>query len=217
MIRLECEKISRGKIAVKFSDNIVKILSVRLYDKLCITGGREISDSEEKVLIEKIDYFLAEEIALRKIKIRKRSEFEIESELKKNGINKYVIGVILEKLKSLRLIDDSDFAASYINDQIKFNKKSLKKIKLELFQKKIGRNIIEEALSRYKNESPDSCGDIETCKKLILKKTADNPLILKNNKELKSKIIRYLLNKGFDFDAVKKSMNLDGNDFGFDE
>jgi len=195
----------------------VKILSVRLYDKLCITGGREISDSEEKVLIEKIDYFLAEEIALRKIKIRKRSEFEIESELKKNGINKYVIGVILEKLKSLRLIDDSDFAASYINDQIKFNKKSLKKIKLELFQKKIGRNIIEEALSRYKNESPDSCGDIETCKKLILKKTADNPLILKNNKELKSKIIRYLLNKGFDFDAVKKSMNLDGNDFGFDE
>lgn len=217
MIRLECEKISRGKIAVKFSDNIVKILSVRLYDKLCITGGREISDSEEKVLIEKIDYFLAEEIALRKIKIRKRSEFEIESELKKNGINKYVIGVILEKLKSLRLIDDSDFAASYINDQIKFNKKSLKKIKLELFQKKIGRNIIEEALSRYKNESPDSCGDIETCKKLILKKTADNPLILKNNKELKSKIIRYLLNKGFDFDAVKKSMNLDGDDFGFDE
>jgi len=217
LIRLECEKISRGKIAVKFSDNIVKILSVRLYDKLCITGGREISDSEEKVLIEKIDYFLAEEIALRKIKIRKRSEFEIESELKKNGINKYVIGVILEKLKSLRLIDDSDFAASYINDQIKFNKKSLKKIKLELFQKKIGRNIIEEALSRYKNESPDSCGDIETCKKLILKKTADNPLILKNNKELKSKIIRYLLNKGFDFDAVKKSMNLDGNDFGFDE
>ena len=217
MIKLDCSKISRGKIAVKFSDGVVKILSVRLYDKLGIIGGREISDSEEKNLIEKIDYLLAEEIAMRKIKIRKRSEFEIESELKKNGINALVISVIIEKLKSLRLIDDSDFAGSYINDQIKFNKKPLKKIKLELFQKKIDKNIIDESLALYKNESSDYCQDVETCKKLILKKTANNPGVLKTNKDLKYKIIRYLSNKGFSYDAVKKSLNLENEDFDFNE
>ena len=215
MIRLDCEKISRGKIAVKFSENIVKILPARLYDKLCIIGGREISDSEEKVLIEKIDYLLAEEIALRKLKIRKRSEFEIESELRKNGIDKNVIIQIIDKYKSLKLIDDFDFAVSYINDQKKFNNKPLKKIRIELLQKKIDKNIIDESMKPYKIESSDSGGDIETCKKIISKKTSNNPEILKNNRDLKNKIIRYLLNKGFDFAVVKKCLSLDNEDFEF--
>ncbi|MBP7652708.1 RecX family transcriptional regulator [Candidatus Dependentiae bacterium] len=203
-VKIYCGKVSNGKNIVRFSNGFEKIMPVKVYNKTGVFNGMALSFSEADFLIEKIEKLIAEEIIIRKLKSRKRTEFEIVNELKKNQISLKVIDAIIEKYKYLKLIDDNDYSRSYINDQVKLNKKPLRKIKNELLLKNIDRNIIENAVSDLKNNCDCLDTDLETCKKLILKKTHNNIELLNEDHDLKDKIKRFLFNKGFDYETIKQ-------------
>lgn len=104
---------------------------------------------------------------------------------------------VIEELQSQNLLNDLDFAKTYIQQKTD-SKKPINKMKIQLFLRKKGipKEIIEEALLDFKAESELESANILADKKIkILLKHHD-----KNT--AKKKLISFLYGKGFSSDIV---------------
>lgn len=143
--------------------------------------------------------------------IRQRSEKEVRDYLKlrnfklkikdREEISDLVIDSLIEKLKETELINDLEFAKAWIESRRRSKQKSLRVIKMELSQKGINREIIEEALRLVDTRS----GQVseEDLAKLALEKKMR---IWKNlpEQEFKKKAYEFLLRKGFEYSVIKE-------------
>ena len=133
-------------------------------------------------------------LALRFLSYRPRSEKEVYDYLKgkvhksKGKLSEKIIAQIMSRLAELDFVDDSTFVRWWIENR----KKGGRLIKLELLQKGISKETIEEALLKFD----------------IAKK--ENDLIKKFIEKKKSlpyeKLVAYLLRRGFDYETIKKAL-----------
>ncbi|MEK9178534.1 MAG: RecX family transcriptional regulator [Patescibacteria group bacterium] len=134
-------------------------------------------------------------LALRFLSYRPRSEKEVYEYLKGKiqkskgkSLNGEIIAKIMSRLAELDFVDDSTFVRWWIENR----KKGGRLIKLELLQKGISKETIEEALLKFD----------------IAKK--ENDLIKKFIEKKKSlpyeKLVAYLLRRGFDYETIKKAL-----------
>ena len=105
----------------------------------------------EKVLMEE-EQTKANNYALKFLGYRQRSEKEIIDKIKKKGFEDEFIENTLVYLKSHDLIDDMEFAQSFMKDKINLNKYGPQKIKYELYRKGISQEIIEKVLDKDEDE-----------------------------------------------------------------
>ncbi|MBI2420743.1 MAG: RecX family transcriptional regulator, partial [Candidatus Levybacteria bacterium] len=136
--------------------------------------------------------------SLRFLSFRPRSEKEITDYLLKKKLSPEIIEKIKIKLSEYNLIDDKDFAQWWIEQRLRNKQRALRVIKMELRNKGITREVIENALSTF-SISPDT----ESINKLIEKKLKrlDNP----TEEDIK-KLYQSLVRKGFNFDDVSKKI-----------
>ena len=140
-------------------------------------------------------------LSLRFLSYRPRSELEVykyllEKSKKVNNLNEQIIAKIIHRLIELKFIDDLEFARFWITNR----KKGLKFLKIELVQKGVSRETIEEALVGFDiAEKEDSL-----ILKLIEKKKRTRLSIEK--KKAYEKMVAYLLRKGFNYDQIKKHL-----------
>jgi regulatory protein len=166
--------------------------------------GKEISKEDLAVLLEEAEIGKLMERMYGLLGRRQRSEKEIRDYLKQlsfkrkvkgqEEITGTVAGVLIEKLKRKRLIDDSQFAKDWAESRLK--KKGINAVKSELIKKGINRDILEEVLEKS-GENQE-----ETARKLLEKKLR----LWKGLKEIefKQKALRFLAGRGFDFDLSKE-------------
>ncbi|MFN3691911.1 MAG: regulatory protein RecX [Fervidobacterium sp.] len=91
-------------------------------------------------------------VALRFLKFRARSEWEITLKLKENGFSQEEISNTISKLKENGFIDDEKFAYLYAYDSLTLRHKGPFRIRYELRQLHVDEYIIEDALKRVLNE-----------------------------------------------------------------
>lgn len=134
------------------------------------------------------------------ISFRPRSEKEVRDYFKKKKIGDSEIEKLIEKAKSLNLINDLDFASWWLEQRQTFRPKGPRLLKLELKQKGIADEIIDQLLSQ---KSPQS--EFQTALALAQKKLVS----LKNYdpKIQKQKLLGFLLRRGFDFDEAKSAVD----------
>ncbi len=84
--------------------------------------------------------------ALHYLSYRSRSEQEIRQNLTKNKIPEEIILEVLDKLRQASLVDDRAFAKNWIENRIQFKPRGKRALSVELNQKGISREIIEEEL-----------------------------------------------------------------------
>ena len=137
--------------------------------------------------------------------IRIRSEKEIRDYLQKlsfkrrikekEEISEQTIELLIDKLKQKGLINDLEFARSWIESRKK--KKGIRVIVQELYQKGIDKEIIEDVISRQSSDVTEE----QTAKKLLEKKLKSwqnlPPL------QFKKKAYEFLLRRGFQYSLVK--------------
>ena len=143
-------------------------------------------------------------LALRFLSYRPRSKKEIVDYLNKksaksSSLTEEIIAGILAKLFEYNFIDDRKFSQFWIEQRTKFKHKPIWVIKLELRQKGIDHELIEEALEALDNTKDT---DLTSAKKLAEKKL-DFYRGLDRVKR-REKVISFLLRKGFSYDLVKK-------------
>ena len=136
--------------------------------------------------------------SLRFLSYRARSIKEMRDRLIKKKASDEVIEKIITLLLEQNLLNDKDFAQSWMESRLRSRPKSMSVIKQELIQKGISRDILEEVLIDTKEV------DRESIKKVIEKaKKKYSHLELREQKE---KIAGYLGRRGYSWDVISKEL-----------
>lgn len=102
---------------------------------------------------------------------------------------------VLAKLIEMRFIDDSRFAAAYVRDRSRFGGWGTYKIRAGLKAKGVAEEVINEALAQLTEDNSAEQLLRQVERKATKVKAA-------NDYELKTKLIRFALSRGFEYDTV---------------
>jgi len=127
--------------------------------------------------------------ALRYAALRPRSEWELETYLKRKDVEEPVAARIIERLRDLGMLDDQAFAAAWIANRRLLKSTSKRRLHLELKQKRVPERIIEQALRE------DATDERTTLRELVAKKQRRYPD--------RNKFMQYLARQGFGYDDIK--------------
>lgn len=168
---------------------------------------KELTDDLKEKILEENNYYENYHKAMDFINKRLRSEYEVLNYLNKRDCHDSTS--IIEKLKSIGLINDEAFAKAYVNDKINLSLDGPDKIRNNLKKLKIDNDIIDKTLSNI-----DENIVLEHIKKLISKKINSTKY---TGYVLKNKITIYLINLGYNkylinkvLDNMELNNNLDG-------
>ena len=131
--------------------------------------------------------YLKRKTLSRKIRVKNRKTGEYQTKVKE-GYDATLVPLVLDRLTERGYIDDSKFAAFWVENHNARKGSSLKKLRQELQQKGVSASIIDEALS---DSDRDDIGEL---RKIIAKKAARYPD--------QQKFIQYLVRQGFSYSDV---------------
>lgn len=112
-----------------------------------LSVGQMISD--EKIALLKADdgREVAYQQALKLLSYRSRSQAEIEQNLRKRGTSEDVIDGVSQRLSQAGLLNDQNFAQSWIDNRSEFRPRSRRALSYELKQRGVDPETIEKSLS----------------------------------------------------------------------
>ena len=168
--------------------------------------GKTFTTSDVEHLLFEAEVGKLMERMYRLFNIRQRSEREVRNYLKNLSFKKkvkeqeevsdLVIESLIEKLKQKGLLDDKQFASSWVQSRGK--KKGKIGLKMELIQKGIAKEIIDELI----NQTPES-------EQLIAQGALEKKIRLWEKLpylEFKKKAYEFLLRRGFEYEVVKDTI-----------
>ena len=158
-----------------------------------ITKGSEISDMEVQSWIDKSVEAKAYNSAITYLSYRQRTESEVASNLISKGYSDQLILVVTGQLIAGGLIDDHEFAQSWVRDRLNLRPRSRRMLKMELIEKGINKSTIDEVL-----DDIDYDDEINSLKTLISKKTS--------RYDSTEKLINYLMSVGYKYDLIKDAL-----------
>lgn len=182
------------------------IFDDKLYIALYIGDIRRLSISIGIIIDEKLDssitellYKRAKERCFYILKDSDKTRKQLEDKLKQSFYPVYIVDKVLSMLEEYGYVDDVRYAKNYIETRCRT--KSIKQIKQELANKGIAFDIVKAVLED-EGEQEDR-GQQEAIKKLLLKKRYDGS---NRDYEYRSRYIRYLLSKGFEYGMITEVM-----------
>ncbi len=137
----------------------------------------------------------------RLLKIRLRSQLEIEQKLKQKNYLPEEIFKAIKDLKKDNLIDDKRFAYAFVHDREILNPRGKRLLALELKQKGIASEIIDEVLSF------DDQYEIELARRALEGKKRSYQGL--DQFEKKQKLLGFLARRGFSYNIAKEVIEKD--------
>lgn len=140
--------------------------------------------------------------ALRFLSFRPRSEKEIIDYLKKKQVDLNTSQKVILKLKESNFLNDVEFAKWWVEQRTLIKPRAWRIIKIELKQKGISSEIIEELNINSESEEEN---DLTMAIKLTQKRLPRYKNL--SRQDLYQKLGKYLAYKGFDWETVKRSID----------
>ena len=157
--------------------------------------GQEISTSELEEYKKEAGIDKVYNMALGLIARRPRSKWELEDYLKRKLDDPEAQEQILNKLIKSGYVDDEDFAKRWVENRRLLKQTSKRKLSLELKQKRIPDNVINQVLS------DDETDEQEVLKDIISKKRTQTRY------QDDVKLMQYLTRQGFNYSDIKRAMS----------
>jgi len=137
------------------------------------------------------------DFALKLLSYRPRSQSEITFRLKRKKASHEQIELIISRLKSLKLLDDTEFVTWWQTQRDRFKPRSFRILRLELIKKGVNKDIISQVLdTSFKKE-------IARIKKALMQKFKLQKLPQKQSK--RQKALRFLQSRGFSWEHIKQA------------
>ena len=160
-----------------------------------IKVGSEVDEQRLKALIFESEVKKGVSYVFGLLAKKPYAEREIRTKLYQKGYSSEAAQKIIETIKEYKLIDDSDYAKTYVDSN---KTKSKREIEFNLSQKGIDKHIIQNAVNDIENDDEMAKIDIITAKYMKNKpKTSENL----------QKLFRYLQGKGFEFELIKNKIS----------
>lgn len=115
--------------------------------------GQALSLEKIKELQDVDAQDVAYQRALNFISYRPRSEAEVCKNLRKHDTTEEVITEILDRLRRIKMVDDAQFAHTWVENRSTFRPRGKRALAAELRQKGIGNEVIDEALCDLNEEN----------------------------------------------------------------
>jgi len=160
--------------------------------------GMEIDEERLEEVRQAAEFGNAHDKALNYINLRRRSTKEIRDYLKRKEFEATIIEKVVERLVSIGLLNDEDFARAWIRDRLLLKPRSRRVLSMELAQKGISRSIIDEALSEMEEGSEQQALKEALNRKLRLSKYA--------SRENDEKLIAALIRDGYKYADIKNCL-----------
>lgn len=129
--------------------------------------------------------------AVKYLKVRMRSTYEISQFLRDKGFATEDIEEVLALLAKYNYVDDAAYAGAFIRDRLNFNPCGSKKIYAELRKRGVSGDIISGALAENMSAEAEAAAAVKVA--------------LKQHTDSKEKLLRYLSGRGFTYAAAKNA------------
>ena len=155
--------------------------------------GRVLSDQEIAQLQAKETQEVAFQNALHFISYRPRTTAEIESKLTEKGYAETVIQAAIERLRANGLLDDSNFARTWVENQSTFRPRGQRALAFELRRKGVTDEVIAQALEETpaEEELAYQAGTRQARKLAALERN-----------EFRMKLSAFLARRGFSYGTI---------------
>lgn len=183
-----------GRYSIYIDEKYEFSLTEQQFVESRIHVGLALTAEEIKNYKQKSDFGKLYERALKWLAIRPRSKWELDTYLTKITKNEEHKNKIAAKLQKLGFIDDKKFAESWINSRHILKATSRRKLWVELKQKRVPNDVIEDSLAA------DETDEVEVLKDLIKRKSKQSQY---SDRE---KLMAYLTRQGFRYDQIKQAL-----------
>jgi len=185
---LKLDRRNRGRVRVYLNHGFA--FTVNLLDAANLKKGCEISDEKISKLRYKHDRYEAFIRSIKYISYRLLSRREVEQYLTAKRFSPKIIDDTITRLTDEKLLNDTVFAQSWINNRNKFKPRATTALRFELMQKGVDKDIIETVLADVDDE-------VLAC--TIVERKLGQWCKL-NRKDAKVKIFNYLRRRGFNYE-----------------
>lgn len=170
--------------------------------KLKLRKGMEVDKKQLDYILEQEELNTCIAYGLKLLSYKARNEYEIKDKMTKKGFNEEAITKAIEYLNEQKYINDEAYTRSYVRDKANIKKLGYVRIKNELIQKRIDKEIIEDTLS----ELIDMDDEYERALELAEKKMQTT---YKNDESQAAyrKLGGFLQRKGYSMDTTIKVLN----------
>ncbi len=145
------------------------------------------------------DFRRAKDAVFRLLKVRLRSEQEIQERLRRKQFSQEIIEKIIQYFKEITLIDDLQFTQKWISSRL-LKPFGINRIRYELKTKGIQDEIIQQELRKITDDYPEEEIVLNLARKQVSKHKNVEP------NKLKHRIYGYLARKGFRSEIILKAL-----------
>lgn len=189
---LEQQKRNNDRVSVFLDGEFAFGLKASLAAGL--RAGQEIQVEEIRSLQERDALERGKSVAFSLLSYRPRSVAEIRDRLSEKDFSSGTIDQVVNRLCELDLLNDLEFARYWVEQRETFRPRSIRALKHELYQKGIGREIIDRAVAHVdERAAAQKVGHKQAWRYRGLPKI-----------EFDQKLGRYLGNRGFEYSVVRE-------------
>ncbi len=188
---IQTQKRNKDRVNIYLDDQYAFSLDVRAAARLRV--GLSLSEEDIAQLRQTDEVAYAYERAVRYLGTRPRSIEEIRRYLRRKDIPADVIEAVIERLETMRYVDDHEFARMWVRNRGEFNPRGAAALRSELRAKGIDTSIIDQVLE-----------DLDTTT-LAMQAAQRKLRSLRHEDEtsFRRKLGNYLTRRGFDYETVR--------------
>lgn len=129
-------------------------------------------------------------------------EYEMQEKMRRWEIADDAQARVMQRLITERYVDDGRFARAFANDKVKYNKWGRRKVEQAMWLKHIAEDIRQRVLDSIDDEEY-----IAILRPLLQQKRRS--VKAHNDYELRQKLIKFAIGRGFTMDIIKQCISID--------
>lgn len=159
-----------------------------------IREGKEVTEETVTFIQKSLIYVQAQDVALRFIGYKMRTEREVRQKLTEGSFSEEVIEEVINFLCKYKYTDDREYAKRYISERLRLNPKSAYALRMELMQRGVSEEVCQEVLSQT------DFYEVEDAVKWIERKTKG---LWPPDEKKRKQLYGFLQRKGYSYRVIK--------------
>ncbi len=176
-------------------------VSEEIYVKYALFKGRVVTAEMMEEVRREDELFRCKQSAIRYLGSRMRSTQEVQRKLAEKGFPPEPVAATLKFLEEYGMIDDQQFARSFINDQLLRRPVGRRRLNAELRRKGLTKDEITESISSSVGDDDELANAFSAARKKAATIRHDDP------RKWDRTMAAFLAGRGFGWDAVEKVLN----------
>ncbi len=193
----EKNKKNKDMVSVFIDSQYAFSMPEEEYLRLGLYEKNEISDEELYYIRKEVLLKNARSKAIKYISLKLLSEKELFIKLESKGFDEETIRNVIDDLKAIGYVNDKIYAQKFVFERSKLKPKSKKMLRMELSNRGITDDIIDEVLENFEYD------EVTIIERLVRKKFGKYDL---SDPKVEIKVISFLMHRGFCLEMIKKCL-----------